>query len=763
MRSNIIREATSFDRRATSFAKQHRKEGYTVRAFKISGMSCSACSARVEKAVLSLDGIEGCAVNLLSNSMTVEGSTKTADIISAVKKAGYGIRLDNNEIESQSKEDNESARLFKRFIYSILFLLVLMYISMGYTMWNFPLPKFLVNNPIIIALLQGVLALCVMIINRKFFINGVKGVLNGGANMDTLVSLGSLASFLYSLVSTLLMIGKNIEAQNHALHNLYFESSAMILALITLGKSLEAYSKGKTTSALRSLMDLTPKTATIIVDGNEKIIPASEIKVGDVFIVKAGEQISCDGVVIDGESDVNESMLTGESMPAHKKVGESVFSATINGNGFLKCQATKSSGETVLDEIIKTVKEASTTKAPAQKLADRVSGIFVPIVISLAILTTLAWIIFSDNTFGYALARGVSVLVISCPCALGLATPVAIMVASGVGAKNGILYKNATAIEEAGKINIVAFDKTGTLTKGNMQITDIVPIDCTKEHLMEIACSLEKNSEHPLSYAITEYGKENNVILRDVSDFQAVSGKGVYGKIDGIVAYGGKSSYINEVCEIPNAISEQIKNLSLQGKTVTVFYHKALLGIIACADTVKDDSLEAIKELQEMNVHTVMITGDNYATALEIATQVGIKEVYSEVLPTEKSRVIKELKKKGNVAMVGDGINDAVALTTADMGIAIGTGTDIAISSSQIVVTKNNLTDIPKLIKLSKKALRIIKQNLFWAFIYNLICIPIAMGVFVPLGITLNPMLGALAMSLSSIFVVTNALRLDVR
>ena len=462
-------------------------------------MSCSACSARVERAVLSLDGIESCSVNLLSNSMTVEGSTKTADIISAVKKAGYGIRLDNNEIESQSKEDNESARLFKRFIYSILFLLALMYISMGYTMWNFPLPKLLVNNPIIIASVQGVLALAVMIINRKFFINGVKGVLNGGANMDTLVSLGSLASFLYSLVSTLLMIGKPLEAQNHALHNLYFESSAMILALITLGKSLEAYSKGKTTNALRSLMDLTPKTATIIVDGNEKIIPASEIKLGDVFIVKAGEQISCDGVVIDGESDVNESMLTGESIPSHKKTGESVFSATINGNGFLKCQATKESGETVLDEIIKTVKEASTTKAPAQKLADKVSGIFVPIVISLAILTTLAWIIFSDNTFGYALARGVSVLVISCPCALGLATPVAIMVASGTGAKNGILYKNATAIEEAGKINIVAFDKTGTLTKGEMQITDIIPIDCTKEHLMEIACSLEKNSEHPLS------------------------------------------------------------------------------------------------------------------------------------------------------------------------------------------------------------------------------------------------------------------------
>ena len=734
-----------------------------MRAFKVSGMSCSACSARVERAVLSLDGIESCSVNLLSNSMTVEGSTKTDDIINAVKKAGYGIRLDNNEIESQSKEDNESAGLFKRFIYSILFLLALMYISMGYTMWNFPLPKLLVNNPIIIASVQGVLALAVMIINRKFFINGVKGVLNGGANMDTLVSLGSLASFLYSLVSTLLIIGKPLETQNHALHNLYFESSAMILALITLGKSLEAYSKGKTTNALRSLMDLTPKTATIIVDGNEKIIPAGEIKVGDVFIVKAGEQISCDGVVIDGESDVNESMLTGESIPAHKKVGESVFSATINGNGFLKCQATKESGETVLAEIIKTVKEASTTKAPAQKLADRVSGIFVPIVISLAILTTLAWIIFSDNTFGYALARGVSVLVISCPCALGLATPVAIMVASGTGAKNGILYKNATAIEEAGKINIVAFDKTGTLTKGNMQITDIIPIDCTKEHLMEIACSLEKNSEHPLSYAITSYGKENNIILRDVSDFNVVSGKGVFAKIDGTDAYGGKMSYINEICEIPSIVAEQIKNLSLQGKTVTVFYYTKLIGIIACADTVKDDSAEAINELEKMNIKAVMITGDNYATAFEIATQVCIKDVYAEVLPTEKSQVIEKLKKKGRVAMVGDGINDAVALTTADIGIAIITGTDIAISSSQIVVTKSSLTDIPKLIKLSRKALRIIKQNLFWAFIYNLICIPIAMGVFVPLGITLNPMLGALAMSLSSIFVVTNALRLDVR
>ena len=733
----------------------------TVRAFKISGMSCSACSSRVERAVNGIDGIDVCSVSLLNNSMTVEGDAKTSDIINTVKKLGYGIKLDTNENEKIEK--SEAKILINRFLISVAFLLVLMYISMGYNMWHFPLPRFLTENPIIIAVIQCALALTVMIINRKFFINGVKGVINGGANMDTLVSLGSLASFLYSLVSLILMIGKDIEAQNHTLHNLYFESSAMILALITLGKSLEAYSKGKTTSALRALMDLTPKNATIIANGQEKIIPASEIKVGDVFIVKSGERVSCDGIILEGESDINESMLTGESLPSHKKVGDNVYSATVNGSGLLMCQATKESGETVLSEIIKTVKEASTTKAPAQKLADKVSGIFVPIVISIAILTTLGWLLFSDNTFGYALARGVSVLVISCPCALGLATPVAIMVASGVGAKNGILYKNATAIEESSKINVVAFDKTGTITKGEPQITDIIPIGCTAEYLMKIACSLEKFSEHPLSKPINEYGKENAISLYDVSDFQAISGKGVTAKIENVSAYGGKQDYISEITEIPCEIEEKIKALSKQGKTVTVFYYKELVGIIACADAVREESKKAISMLKEMGIEVVMITGDNHDTAQEIATQLGINDVYSEVLPTEKSQVIEKLKEKYKVAMVGDGINDAVALTTADMGIAIGAGTDIAISSSQIVVTRSDITDIPNLIALSKKSFRIIKQNLFWAFFYNLICIPIAMGVFAPLGLTLNPMIGAFAMSLSSLFVVTNALRLDVR
>ena len=732
-----------------------------MRAFKISGMSCSACSSRVERAVNGIDGIDVCSVSLLNNSMTVEGDAKTSDIINTVKKLGYGIKLDTNENEKEEK--SEAKILINRFLISVAFLLVLMYISMGYNMWHFPLPRFLTENPIIIAVIQCALALTVMIINRKFFINGVKGVINGGANMDTLVSLGSLASFLYSLVSLILMIGKDIEAQNHTLHNLYFESSAMILALITLGKSLEAYSKGKTTSALRALMDLTPKNATIIANGEEKIIPASEIKVGDVFIVKSGERVSCDGIILEGESDINESMLTGESLPSHKKVGDNVYSATVNGSGLLMCQATKESGETVLSEIIKTVKEASTTKAPAQKLADKVSGIFVPIVISIAILTTLGWLLFSDNTFGYALARGVSVLVISCPCALGLATPVAIMVASGVGAKNGILYKNATAIEESSKIGVVAFDKTGTITKGEPQITDIIPIGCTTEQLMKIACSLEKFSEHPLSKPINEYGKENAISLYDVSDFQAISGKGVTAKIENVIAYGGKQDYISEITEIPCEIEEKIKALSKQGKTVTVFYYKELVGIIACADAVREESKKAISMLKEMGIEVVMITGDNHDTAQEIATQLGINDVYSEVLPTEKSQVIEKLKEKYKVAMVGDGINDAVALTTADMGIAIGAGTDIAISSSQIVVTRSDITDIPKLIALSKKSFRIIKQNLFWAFFYNLICIPIAMGVFAPLGLTLNPMIGAFAMSLSSLFVVTNALRLDVR
>ncbi len=741
------------------------KKEFLMQSYKITGMSCSACVARVERAVNSLEGIEGCSVSLLNKSMIIEGSATSESIINAVKKAGYGIKLQNSGSiqDTEEKEENEAMFLLKRFLLSLGFLLVLMYLSMGYTMWGFPLPSFLSERPIIIATLQGILALVVMIINCRFFISGTKGLLNGGANMDTLVSLGSLASFLYSLVMVLLMIGKNQVEQAHYLHEMYFESSAMILALITLGKTLEAYSKGKTTDALRKLMDLSPKTARILVDGEEKIISADKIKVGDVFIVKAGESISADGIILEGETTVNESALTGESMPVNKNIGQSVYSATINGNGVIKCKATKESGETVFAEIIKTVKEASTTKAPAQKIADRVSGIFVPVVILISIITILAWVIFSDKSFGYALARGVSVLVISCPCALGLATPVAIMVGSGVGARNGILFKNATALEEAGKINVVAFDKTGTITRGEPQITDIIPLEADKNELLCVAYSVEMQSEHPLSRAITEYGKKNGITPRDVSDFQAISGKGLSAVLNGDNVYAGNEHYIAEMCQIPKNVSVKIEELSKQGKTVMLFYHKKLLGIIAVADTVKEDSREAISELKHLGVDVAMITGDNNATACEIASQVGIENVISEVLPTEKSNAINELKNQGKVAMVGDGINDAVALTSSGIGIAIGSGSDIAISSAEIVLTKSTLKDVPTLIKLSRKTLRIIKQNLFWAFIYNIIGIPLASGVFISwLGWELNPMFGALAMSLSSFFVVMNALRLNL-
>ena len=736
-----------------------------MRAFKVTGMSCSACSARVEKAVNALDGIENCSVNLLNKSMTVEGSTSTQDIINAVKKAGYGIKPENSTTDNVSsiKEDSETHSFVKRLLFSLSFLFVLMYISMGYTMWHFPLPKFLTQHPIIIAVIQSILALMVMIINRRFFINGTKGLLHGGANMDTLVSLGSLASFLYSLVSTLLMIGKDLEYQQNTLHNLYFESSAMILALITLGKTLESYSKGKTTNALRELMDLTPKTARIIVDGEEKIIPANQIKVGDVFIIKSGEMVSADGIVLEGESTVNESSLTGESMPVLKNKGQSVYSSTVNGNGLLKCQATKSSSETVLAQIIKTVKEASTTKAPSQKLADKVSGIFVPMVMTIALITTVMWLIFGDCTFGYALARGVSVLVISCPCALGLATPVAIMVASGKGAKNGILFKNAQAIEDAGKVKVIALDKTGTITEGKPKITDIVSFNITKENLMEVAYSLEKNSEHPLSKAIIEYCEKNNILSRKVCDFQSVSGKGLYATLDGSIAYGGNKAFIEEICVIPDNVKNEIDRLSSEGKTVMVFYRNEVLGIIAVSDTVRKDSKEAIAEFQKMGVSVVMITGDNQKSANSIASQVGIDTIIAEVLPEEKSKAVNSLKEKGKVAMVGDGINDAVALTSSDVGIAIGSGTDIAVNSSQIVITKSTLSDIVETVKLSRRTLKVIKENLFWAFFYNLLCIPIAAGVFIPVfGWELNPMLGAFAMSLSSIFVVTNALRLNL-
>ena len=729
-----------------------------MRTFKVTGMACSACSAKVEKTVSALNGVESCSVNLLNKSMIVEGDIKTADIINEVKKLGFGIKLGSS---TDDEKDDETAKLLKRFLSSIAFLLVLMYISMGHTMYNFPLPNFLTEKPILIGVIQCVLALIVIIINRKFYINGIRAIFKGGTNMDTLVSLGSFASFMFSLVMIITMIGKDLSYQKETLHGLYFESSAMILALITLGKTLESYSKGKTTNALRDLMDLTPKTATVIVDGQEKIIPAKDIKAGDVFIVKPGESVSADGIVLEGESTVDESSLTGESMPVFKNKGQSVYASTINNNGLLKCEATKSSDKTVLAEIIKTVKEASTTKAPSQKLADKVSGIFVPTVISIALVTFLSWLIFGDCTFGYALARGVSVLVISCPCALGLATPVAIMVSSGKGAKEGILFKNAQAIEDAGKINTIALDKTGTITNGKPQVTDIIPHDTTKENLLEIAYSLEKNASHPISLAIVDYCEKNGIQLKEVSDFETYSGKGISGSILNEKAYGGSEKYISEFTALSDNLKEKILELSTQGKTVTLFYHKKLLGIIAVSDTVRVDSKEAIKALKDMNIKVVMVTGDNNQTAAYIGKEVGVDTIIAEVMPKEKSQVINQLKTQGKVAMVGDGINDAVALTSADVGIAIGSGTDIAINSSQIVLTKNSLLDVVKTIKLSRKTLRIIKQNLFWAFFYNLLCIPVATGMFATaLGWELNPMLGALAMGLSSIFVVTNALRI---
>ncbi len=737
-----------------------------MKSFKVTGMTCSACVARVERAVSSLEGIKECSVNLLTKSMVVDTEIDSKKIIEAVKKAGYGIKeKSSNDGENDELRDTETGFLIKRFLFSLGFLILLMYLSMGYAMWHFPLPELLKSKPVLIGIIQGALALGVMIINRRFFINGFKSVINGGANMDTLVSIGSLASYLYSAVMVALMIGKDLATQNTYLHQLYFESAGMILALITLGKTLEAYSKGKTTTALRALMDLSPKTATVLVDGKERVIPAKDIMAGDVFIVKAGETISADGIILEGETTVNEAALTGESMPVSKSAGKHVYAATVNGNGFIRCRATKASGETVLAEIIKTVKEASSTKAPVQKIADRVSGIFVPIVILIATVTTIAWLIFGNNiTFGYALARGVSVLVISCPCALGLATPVAIMVGSGIGAKNGILFKNATALEEAGKIGIVALDKTGTITRGEPQITDIIPNEVDNNELLSLAYSIEKSSEHPLAKAIVSYGDKNNITPQPVSDFKALAGKGLSATINGAIAYGGRLDFIEGKCKINDNIKAKCKELSTQGKTVMLFASDSRLwGIIAVSDAVKGDSYEAICQLRKMGIEVAMITGDNEATAKEIATQVGIDTVIAEALPTEKSRAIKELKTQGRVAMVGDGINDAVALTEADIGIAIGNGSDIAIGSSEIVLTKSSLVQIPELIKLSRRVLLTIKENLFWAFIYNIIGIPLAAGVFINwLGWELNPMFGALAMSLSSLFVVTNALRLNL-
>ncbi len=740
-----------------------------MRSYKITGMSCSACVARVEKAVNQLDGIDSCSVNLLTGSMVIEGTATDRSIMSAVKGVGFEIKKEskkNGHVSGENEElkDTQTSFLLKRLLISLGFVLLLMYFSMGYTMWGFKLPSFITSHPILVALIQMVLALTVMIINSRFFISGTKSVIKGGANMDTLVALGSFASFSYSLVITILMIGKSTAEQASDLHKLYFDSAGMILALITLGKVLESYSKGKTTNALRSLMDLSPKTATIIVDGQEKIIDSRDVKAGDIFIVRPGEAISADGIIIEGKTTVNESALTGESMPVTKTENSQVYSATINGSGFIKCRATKSSDETMLAQIISTVKEASSTKAPVQKIADRVSGIFVPIVIGIAILTTLAWLVFSDNSFGYALERGVSVLVISCPCALGLATPVAIMVGSGVGAKNGILFKNATALEHTGKIKIIAFDKTGTITKGQPQVTDIIPYYMKRDEVLQYAYSLERRSDHPLAHAIVDEAEREGVKPLDLDSFEEISGKGLLASINSSTVALGSVRFGDEFVKTSGVCESDVKELASQGKTAMVLVvDNKLAGIIAVADTIKEDSYEAIKELKAMGIAPYMITGDNALTAHKIASEAGIENVIAGVMPNEKSEAINMLKKKGNTAMVGDGINDAPALTSADVGIAIGSGSDIAIDSADIVITKSTLKDVVTAIRLSRATLKTIKGNLFWAFIYNIIGIPLAMGVYIPLlGWELNPMFGALAMSLSSFFVVMNALRLNL-
>lgn len=727
-------------------------------------MSCAACSARVEKAVSSLDGVDFCSVNLLTNSMEIEGNATDEVIITAVIKAGYGATLHGTKIQKESqkttknKVNTEIEALRNRFLISLGFLIVLMYVAMGHHMWNFPLPSFLTESPLRIAILQLILCIIVIIINRKFFISGFKSAIKLAPNMDTLVALGSGASFIYSMALLF-----KVSSSHEVLHGLYFESAAMILVLITLGKTLEAIAKGKTTDALDKLTSLAPESATVIRDGKEISIPINEVRVGDIFTVRPGESIAVDGIIIEGESALDESALTGESIPVDKGVGSQVYSATINRSGFLKCRATEVGDETMLSRIIKMVEDASSSKAPIAKIADKVSGIFVPTVIGISIVTFIVWSILGKD-LAFSLTRAISVLVISCPCALGLATPVSIMVGSGVGAKNGILFKNATSLEEAGKIKVIALDKTGTITVGAPKVTDIISADGVNENeFLTLAYSLEKQSEHPLSHAILQYGDEKGITSLSISDFRAVAGNGLEGKIDGATIRGGNERFISTFATIPENLKAKASALAENGKTPMYFSkNDTILGIIAVADTIKSDAKEAITELRAMGIKTVMLTGDNERTALAISKQAGVDEVIAGVLPDGKEKVIQDLKKHGKVAMVGDGINDAPALTAADTGIAIGSGTDIAIDSANVVLIKSNMADLPATIKLSRATLKNIKLSLFWAFFYNCLGIPLAAGVLIPLGITLTPMIGAAAMSISSFCVVTNALRLNL-
>ena len=738
-------------------------------------MSCAACSTRVEKAVSKVPGVTSCSVSLLTNSMGVEGTATAGEIIKAVQDAGYGASLKGGSGEQMSAsaaeealEDHETPVLKRRLIASVGFLLVLMYFSMGHMMWGWPLPAWFDGNHVAMGLVQLLLAGIVMVINQKFFISGFKSLWHRAPNMDTLVALGSMASFVWSVYALFAMTRAQVDGDSAAVMNymmeFYFESAAMILTLITVGKMLEARSKGKTTDALKGLMKLAPKTAVVVRDGKEATVPIEQVRKGDIFVVRPGENIPVDGVILEGNSAVNESALTGESIPVDKNPGDAVSAATVNQSGFIRCEATRVGEDTTLSQIIKMVSDAAATKAPIAKIADRVSGVFVPAVISIAIVTTIIWLLVG-RPFGFALARGISVLVISCPCALGLATPVAIMVGNGMGAKNGILFKTAVSLEEAGKIQIVALDKTGTITKGEPQVTDLVPAEGVSEkELLTYAYALEKRSEHPLAKAILAKAEEQQIAAQDVSDFQALPGNGLRAVLNNEVLTGGSMKFIsNQVPVIPELILEAEK-LAGEGKTPLLFTKNGkLIGMIAVADVMKEDSPRAVKELQNMGIRVVMLTGDNERTARAIGAQAGVDEVIAGVLPDGKESVIRSLKEKGKVAMVGDGINDAPALTRADIGIAIGAGTDVAIDAADVVLMKSQLSDVPAAIRLSRATLRNIHENLFWAFFYNVIGIPLAAGVWIPIfGWTLNPMFGAAAMSLSSFCVVTNALRLNL-
>lgn len=740
--------------------------------FNVTGMSCAACVSRVEKAVKKVEGVTECSVSLLTNSMTVEGEASESDIISAVTAAGYGAYAQGKESGGKKTDDDllkdiETPKLKRRLVASVGFLIVLMYVSMGHMMWDWPMPSFFDGNHIAMGLVQLILSAVIMVINQKFFISGFKALIKRSPNMDSLVALGSAAAFIYSTYALFAMTDAQLKGNSQAvmdyMHEFYFESAAMILTLITVGKMLEARSKGKTTDALKSLMKLAPDTASVIKDGQEITVPVEEVKMGDVFLVRPGNNIPVDGIVISGESAVDESVLTGESIPVDKTQGDNVCAGTINTSGFIKCEATKVGEDTTLSNIINLVKDAAATKAPIAKVADKVSGVFVPVVIAIAVITIVIWLI-CGQTVGFALARGISVLVISCPCALGLATPVAIMVGSGIGAKNGILFKTAASLEETGKAKIAALDKTGTITKGEPKVTDIIPADgISKNELLTYAYSLEIKSEHPLAKAIVLEAESSSLKADDLNGFESLTGNGLKAQLGGKTLCGGSLSFISGIADVSKEFEQKADELSSTGKTPLLFsLDKKLLGIIAVADTIKEESAFAVSELKSMGIKVVMLTGDNEKTAKRIGEEAGVDEVISGVLPDEKEGVIKNLKESGKVIMVGDGINDAPALTSADIGIAIGAGADVAIDAADVVLMKSELTDVVTAIRLSKKVLKNIHENLFWAFIYNVIGIPIAAGAFIAaFGLKLNPMFAAAAMSLSSVCVVTNALRIN--